>query len=333
MDMTMHQIIEELRKSPLVKEKQVDENISSFNFTRKAFQKKEWNDMTVRARGLFIDTKNERVKARSYDKFFAIGERSETELNYIMDHFTYPIDVYIKENGYLGICSWNIDRTLFTASKSSIDGPYAERFRKILLNTLGNKSQDFCEYLRQENLSAVFEVIDPENDVHIIEYDTPQVILLDLIYNNFMEEDGVWDSFWCKTYTIVKMAAMRFGFKCKRKVCQLWSAAELDVWYNEVIAPEYKYKGEYIEGFVLQDLYCRMVKVKTDYYNYWKCLRNAIPAARKGTVFNYKYIDTRIHPYMWNVLALIAKVAPQYYKEHGEDIDIITIRKMYGEDY
>ena len=45
-----------------------DTNISSFNFTRNAFDKGIWGGLTTKARGLFIDTKNEKIQARSYNK-------------------------------------------------------------------------------------------------------------------------------------------------------------------------------------------------------------------------------------------------------------------------
>jgi tRNA splicing ligase len=42
----------------------------SLNFTRDAFFDKEWNDLTVRARGLFVNTVTKEIVARSYEKFF-----------------------------------------------------------------------------------------------------------------------------------------------------------------------------------------------------------------------------------------------------------------------
>lgn len=322
----LENILNGLRDSPYVREKKFENGISSFNFTRKAFQDKCWTNMSIKARGLFIDTINMRIKARSYDKFFTVDERRETEWQHIKEEWTYPITAYVKENGYLGICSWNIDRTLFCASKSSIDGIYAERFREILEQTLGYKTQDFCERLRRENLSAIFEVIDPENDRHIIEYDKPQVILLDLVYNEWEPGDL---EFLNKSYEVLQIWGAVFNLPIKRKVQTFWSAEALENFYQEVTSVDYKYHNEYIEGFVLEDSDMRHVKIKTDFYNYWKCLRSAIPAARKGTAFNYSRIDTNKHPYMWNVLALIAREAPAYYDLYEEDINIIDIRNKY----
>ena len=71
--------VNELRNDNGIKERKLADGISSFNFTSKTFKKKNWNDRTVKARGLFINTNNDEIVARSYDKFFAIGERPETQ--------------------------------------------------------------------------------------------------------------------------------------------------------------------------------------------------------------------------------------------------------------
>lgn len=319
--------LEALRQSPYVYEKELDNGISSFNFTRKAFWDKHWNNMTIKARGLFIDTINNRVKARSYDKFFHVNERRNTELSAI-DKWRngYYVDVYVKENGYLGICSWEDDGNLFCASKSTNQGWYAERFREILTDTLGYKVQDFNEALRQENLSAVFEVIDPENDGHIIEYDKPQVILLDLIYNEWEPGDL---EFLNKSYEVLKMWSIRFGLKLKELAAQLWSYDEIVDFYNKVTAPGYKYKGHYIEGFVIEGIDGQHAKIKTDYYNFWKQMRNAITCARKEKTYTPHGFDVKAHLEFYPLINYINTVAPKYYQDNGEDIDVITLRNSF----
>ena len=68
--MTDLEIIEQLNNSPLIKKKYLNNGIVSYNFTREAFYKKQWNELTCRARGLFIDSETGKIIARSYDKFF-----------------------------------------------------------------------------------------------------------------------------------------------------------------------------------------------------------------------------------------------------------------------
>lgn len=66
-------IIIALRSNPYVQEKEFG-NISSFNFTKKAFYEKVWDEQTTKARGLYLDTVKGKVVARAYDKFFSINE-------------------------------------------------------------------------------------------------------------------------------------------------------------------------------------------------------------------------------------------------------------------
>lgn len=328
--MTLQGIVNDLRNSELVREKDLGNGISSFNFSRKAFWKKRWTSMSTKARGLFIDIDNMRVKARAYDKFFHVGERRETGLQYIQEEWTYPIDFYVKENGYLGICSWNEDGTLFCASKSTTEGWYAGRFRELLEQTLGNKVEMFSKFLRMENLSAVFEVIDPKEDAHIIEYDKPHVVLLDLIYNDWGDFENL--KFVNKNYGVLVTWGKTFNLKIKEHAYRAWNAEQLEAFYHKVIAPGYQYKGRYIEGFVLEDLDLHHAKLKTDYYNYWKQLRNIIPAIRKGETIDLSRVDLNIHPETPQIMRVIREYAAYYYSIHQEDVSIIEIRKLWQHD-
>ena len=82
---TIEEAITYLRNNRFVQEKELGDGISSFNFTKEAFYKGNWNRQTVLARGLFIDTKNNKIMARSYEKFFKINEVHETELASLRD--------------------------------------------------------------------------------------------------------------------------------------------------------------------------------------------------------------------------------------------------------
>lgn len=62
-----------------VKVKKLPNNILSLNFSEEVFHHSIWNDITIKARGLFVDSITGEVLARSYDKFFNIGERNNKE--------------------------------------------------------------------------------------------------------------------------------------------------------------------------------------------------------------------------------------------------------------
>ncbi len=52
-------VIEDMRRSNWVKESKY-ENISAFNFSERAFKKGIWDEITTKARGLFINTNTKR---------------------------------------------------------------------------------------------------------------------------------------------------------------------------------------------------------------------------------------------------------------------------------
>lgn len=114
------EVVDKLRQNKrYIFEKQFG-NISSFNFTRDAFYDKKWDEQTTKARGLFINTANGTVVARSYPKFFNINERAETRFNMLQYRFKFPVTAYVKENGFLGMVSYNPETDdFFIASKST----------------------------------------------------------------------------------------------------------------------------------------------------------------------------------------------------------------------
>ena len=309
------QTIDQMRQSPYVKEKKLLNGISSFNFTRQAFWDRHWTAATVKARGLFIDTKNNKIKARSFNKFFTIGERRETELDILAENFEYPVKAYIKYNGYLGICTGEIDNNaecgyrLWCASKSTDQGWYAARFEDLLRDALKSpydyKLGHFCRTLYNNNLTAVFEVIDPIQDPHIIKYNKPQIILLGLIFNDDEDVD-----MWLKDDKVVEFYNATWKLPYKELAYIINNAAELYAWYEMVRDPVYDYNGQEIEGFVLQDLDDHMVKVKTVYYDLWKSFRYIIHKLYKGEIPDYNKYFIRLQ----ERIALI----------EDDDIQIIT---------
>jgi tRNA splicing ligase len=331
------QTIEQMRQSPYVKEKKLLNGISSFNFTRKAFWDKHWTATTVKARGLFIDTINGRIKARSFDKFFTIGERRETELDILAENFEYPVKAYVKYNGYLGICTGEPDEKggyrLWCASKSTDQGWYAARFEDLLRKTLGNdhRMDHFCRTLYENNYTAIFEVIDPVQDPHIIEYNEPQVILLALVMNDDEDMD-----FYCKTDEVIEFYNATWRLPYKELAYTINNAEELYQWYNIVRDPLYTYNGRDIEGFVLQDLDDHMVKVKTVYYDLWKSFRPLTHTIYKGDkIDSWKHTEKLLQKIpdlssedlirIWRFIHWLEKTVPILSYEPS----IIEIRKMW----
>lgn len=264
-----------------IKEKKFG-NISSFNFTRKVFFDANWDLFNVKARGLFINTDTYEIVNRSYDKFFNIGERKNTSIEEISINHSYPFTAYVKENGYLGMLGYDSkSKKMIFSTKSSLDSNYVSTF-KLLFEKSCNDIASVEKYLCDNKCSFVFEVIDIENDPHIIEYDKSGIILLDII-------DRTID-FKKKDYDEVCDIAMMFGINVKKVAHIINNRKEMKEWYNMVMAKEYKYNGNYIEGFVLEsvDYY---VKLKCQYYLQWKRMRGLVERVKSGaTIDKNKFI-------------------------------------------
>jgi len=265
-----HEIIESLRNNAYVKEKDCGNNVHSFNFTRKAFYKKVWNAQTVRARGLFVNVNTDEIVARSYNKFFNLGEMEDADVT--LAKLAYPVRCYVKENGYLAMCSWDRGNDcLFVASKSSTSGWFAGRARELIVATL---SEEAIDYLKNHNVTMIFEVIDPVNDPHIIRYEEAHAVLLDIVDNqfdcNFMDDDEV---------NAVSCAFNDHGTKyTHRKILFTVCASENAL---RDVLHQIDDTCTDLEGLVIVDNRGFRVKFKSAYYRFWKLVRGAVGNAQK----------------------------------------------------
>lgn len=278
---TVEEAVTSLRNSRFVQEKKLGDDISSFNFTREAFYKANWDRQTVLARGLFIDTANNKIMARSYNKFFQISEVRETDLLVLKSKLQFPVSAYVKENGFLAIVSYDYKKDdLFVASKSTNQGPYVEYIKKVLepyreklLNVLRN-SYKFAIETGTPTISYIFECVDIENDPHIIKYDKNKFVLLDIVYNDL--------EFKTFNYEELKSCAEEIGCPVKELAHTLKSWEEFQALYQATQDEDYQYNGSYIEGYVFMDATGFMTKVKTGYYNFWKHMRGVCDATLRS---------------------------------------------------
>lgn len=261
---TIEDAIEYLRNNKNVQEKKLGNDISSFNFTRDAFMKKNWNKQTILARGLFIDTKNNKIMARSYEKFFKINEVKQTEMRTLKEKLQFPVTAYAKENGFLAIISYDYNNDdLFVASKSTNQGEFVE-YIKIQIEPYKEK---LLNYLREnQDISLVFECVDIEHDPHIIKYDNSKIVLLDAIFNTL--------DFKTQSYDSLVNISKFIGCPVKEKAIVLKDWEHFRELYLHVTEEDYQYKGRYIEGYVFVDATGFMTKVKTGFYDEWKKLRS-----------------------------------------------------------
>lgn len=315
-------VIISLRANRYIQEKKFG-NISSFNFTNKAFYDKVWDEQTTKARGLYLDTFKGKVAARAYDKFFNINERPETKFDMLQNKLQFPVTAYVKENGYLGIVSYDeYNDDLFIASKSTIDSQFAEWLKEAICNQITVENREkMKQYAKDNNVSFVFENVDMKNDPHIIEYPESKLYLLDIVYNqmDFAKYD----------YETMCDIAHQLGLTPKEKAFEIANWQDFYDWYYDILEEDYEYNGRKIEGFVIEDSVGYMTKLKLAYYNFWKFMRAiSHEAIRKG--------------YIKKTSALTTPIANEYYawvrKLHDvDDIDsipkdICTLRRLFFKD-
>ncbi len=175
---------------------------------------------------------------------------------------------------------------LFVASKSTDAKKFANNFRILLIKQLykiPGALADLREYLIQKNASIVFEVIDIENDPHIISYNKSSIVLLDIIRNT--------SNFKSLEYNELKNRAKLLKIDYKKEVAEIANADDLQKFVQDVTGQNYELetkdekgnviKSEPVEGFVFQGSNDYMFKIKTNYYNFWKKLRSAFDTLEK----------------------------------------------------
>ncbi len=311
-----------LRSNRYIQEKKFG-NISSFNFTSKAFYEKVWDEQTTKARGLYLDTMKGKVAARAYNKFFNVNERPETKFDMLQYKLQFPVTAYVKENGFLGIVSYNeYEEDLFIASKSTINSDFARWLKEMLYECVAEENlQKMKDYIKEHKVSFVFECVDMKHDPHIIEYPESKLVLLDIIYNQM--------DFAKYEYDDMCHVASQFGLLPKEKAFEIADWQEFFDWYYEVLEEDYEYKGGKIEGFVIEDSTGYMTKLKLAYYNFWKLMRGvAHEAIRKGYITRTAVLTT---PTANQFYAWVRRLHDAEDKKSIPE-DICTLRRMFYQD-
>lgn len=268
-------VVLKLRDNKCIKEKACG-NISSFNFTNRAFYDGIWDSQTITARGLYINTATMKIVARGYNKFFNIDERPETKFDRLSNVLKFPVACYVKENGYLGLVSYNSETDdLFITSKSDPEGPFAEWLRDMVNTKINETARNRLKDIsRDENVTFVFESVDVEYDPHIIEYQESELYLLAIIKNDMNFEQYDYD-------TLVKIGN-ELGLTVKTKAVTLNTWQEFYDWYNDVMREDYTFDGRIVEGFVIEDASGFMIKAKLYYYKFWKHMRSVAMTTLKN---------------------------------------------------
>lgn len=257
---TVEQLVRVFRASKWVREKKFGD-ISSFNFTKSAFHSEVWDDILVKARGMFINTNTNRIVARGYDKFFNIDFDSDEPDEYkpTLDMFEEPFCVTEKEDGFLGILGQDEGKLLF-CSKSMLgdEGEHSKLFEEMLKPLISNE-ETLVKYLQDKNVSILFEVVNTEKDPHVIKYDKKFVMLLAIVYNEIS---------YRKHYVAANEVSDLFNVD---NPCFKFKSVHTEYTRKSDIEKLKKIEG--IEGFVITDNNGKMFKIKTDYYQIHKIVQ------------------------------------------------------------
>lgn len=324
---TNENLILSLRDNRYVNEKIFD-NISSFNFTREAFNRKIWDEQTIKARGLFLDNETNKIICRGYSKFFNINERPSTRLNILKHRLTFPVKAYVKENGFLAMVSYDEKNDDFLICSKSVPQRYSQEGDIIncftrMFNELSKEQLDNIKYfVKQNKVTLLFECCDIDNDPHIIEYKKSKFVLLDVVKNdvNFERLD----------YEKLVELSHNLNLECKKLYKKFNTWPEFIDWYYKVT--DENNTTDKIEGYVIEDSDDYMVKLKLPYYNKWKFLRGVADCVARKGYFNKtsSLFDKECNDfYGW--------VKDEVYKDRQPNdkkprINIIKLRKQFYEE-
>lgn len=189
-----------------------------------------WDEVTLLARGLILDTKRETVVATPFPKFFNVGERGET----IPD---LSFDVTEKLDGSL-IILWHDGAGWRCATKGSFDSDQAHAAQAWLREQPTNRLVPGCTYL--------CEWVAPDNRI-VVHYERPELILL-AVYG---EAGNEW------SHPLVQACAAMLGWRAA-EIYQFSSVSDLIVHAADLPATA--------EGFVLRFVDGLRLKVKGDEY-------------------------------------------------------------------
>lgn len=290
----------------------------SINFKEEVFRKGKWDDMTIKARGLFVDSLTGQVLMRSYNKFFNYRERAELNPQALERNLAFPVKAWQKYNGFLGLISVVDGKPLF-ASKKTILGRYADYVRFLF----GQENPEFQQHLlnlaQKYQCTFIFEAIHLE-DPHIIEYDRHRLVLIDVVENRLNHCPFHIDpEFSAKVRKELFHSEIKPTFiEDKTLLATLPDMKTLMSFMNE--------KNE-TEGYVFEDQKGFLFKFKTSFYKGWKSNRTLVEKYKKDypTKFHFSLCqnDKQVHFMSWLVNQDFDKIKP---------LSIIELRKMFHFD-
>ena len=353
------EILRDMYRSPLVQVKELGDNIISLNFTREAFYDKKWNDLTCKARGLFVDKTNGNVVAESYQKFFNRNELDITKAEALKNTFEYPVIGYRKENGFLALISKYQDKVHFF-TKSTNQGDYVNWFIGVLCdkynisyeeNTKNHSYVDiynmiqtnnsycrngvdmleFYKHVLQNMKQALIDKIGTyieEGKTYIFECvdikNDPHIIKYDEsnVYLLDVKNNNFNEEYL--SYEDVCKVAEQLQVSVKQAELKFNNWDEFNDWRMKFSNGITQWDCKH-EGYVMVDHNNFRVKYKSSFYSWWKQMRAVKESIQKGSG-NKKIYKTKEE-------IQVVKLLESIPKEELKQMSIIDIEDMFYNEY
>ena len=134
-----------------------------YNYSNRCQSKRAWDDITLSCRGLIVDTRTNKILARTFDKFFNYEEK---------DHIIPDEKPVINEkyDGSLGILYW-LDDKPYIATRGSFDSEQANWANEWFKENV----KDYSVF--NKNVTYLFEIIYPQNKI-VVNYDFSGLVFL-----------------------------------------------------------------------------------------------------------------------------------------------------------
>lgn len=262
---TVKELVESFRENDMISERKIIGDVSSFHFKKAVFYNGLWNSQSNTARGIHIDTKNNKIIARAFDKFFNINEESN-----LKSKLSFPAYAFEKLNGYLSMASL-YKNEFYLSSKSEIHNEHAQWFSELFHKTFNEEKKNYLKkYMQENDVTFVFETLLPKSDPHVITYEKEEVVLLNIIKNKVTFETVDWD----EVIKVANILDIRFA-KLYKLINNLNEFKDFIEEKNQENVYDLKNK-KHLEGFVIKCSNNFMTKIKLPYYLYWKYIRNTI---------------------------------------------------------
>ena len=313
-------------------------DVAGTNISVDSWQYRDWDykrrDLPTYARGLFTYRKRNgkpEIAARGYDKFFNVGEVSETHWDNVKAQTKGPYELSVKENGCIIFLSGLEGDHLLVCSKHST-GPregsvshalVGEQWVDKHLESIGKSRADLARELRRRNVTAVAELCDDSFEEHVLAYETKDAGLYLHGMNLNLPEFATYPGH----------LVHRFADEWGMKKAQFLIKEDVDSMkdFLEECGKSGSYAGRDTEGFVIrcgrrhgskdQSYHNWFFKYKFEepylMYRQWRECTKAIIANKPPKFKKHKRITEAYLLYARRQLAKNPSLANEYQHNHG----------------